>query len=73
MPTDLFRLAKYDHPNEVFFYSAKHNYLDLVNKAAKLTLKNPPLEFISTIHAAGLHDDVAFRWVSWPTLSRTDF
>jgi len=58
-------LATYDHPNEVFFYSAKHDYLDLVDKAAKLTLKNPALEFISGIHATGLHDDVAFRWLRY--------
>ena len=63
----LFRLATYDHPNEVFIYSAKHNYLDLVNKAAKVTLRNPALEFIEAIYAAGLHDDVAFRWVGWST------
>jgi hypothetical protein len=60
----LFRQATYDHPNEVFFYSAKHNYPDLTEKAAKLTLKgHHALPLLVLIRQAGLHDDIAFRWV----------
>ena len=55
-----------DHPNEVFLYSVKHNYLDLADKAARLTLKNSASNFLLIIKDAGLRDDIAFRWVGLP-------
>ena len=64
------RLAIDEHPNEVFLYSVKHNYPDLVDRTAKLTLRNSVWDFLSLIQQAGLHDDVSFRWVGLPS-SRT--
>ena len=52
-----------DYPNEVFLYSAKHNYPDLADMVAKSTFKNSSSEFLARIREAGLHDDIAFRWV----------
>jgi hypothetical protein len=52
-----------DHPNEVFFYSVKHNYPELADKAAKLTLKNSGWDFVDLIRETGFDDDIAFRWV----------
>jgi len=58
-----FRLATFDFPNEVFFYSAKHNYPALADKAAKLTLKNSTSVFFGLIREADVHDNIALRWV----------
>jgi len=57
--------AKNDHPNEVFLYSVKHNYLDLADETAELTLNNPPSAFLVLIREAGLHEDIAFRWIRY--------
>jgi len=54
------------HPNEVFFYSVKHNYSDLADKAAKLTLNNSARQFVDLIRKAGLDNDIAVRWVGVP-------
>lgn len=51
-----------DHPNEIFVYSVKHNYPDLADKAAKLTLRNPASGLLASIQKAGLRDDIALRW-----------
>jgi hypothetical protein len=51
------------HPNEVFFYSAKHNYPAVTDIAARETLRNSPSDFLALIREAGLHDDIGFRWV----------
>jgi len=54
------------HPNEVFFYSIKHNYPKLGDKAAKLTLNNPAWDFVDLIRKAGFHDGIVVRWVGLP-------
>ena len=58
-----FRHATCDHPKEGFFYSVKHNYLDLADEAAKLTLNKRASEFLVQLRDAGLPDDVGYRWV----------
>ena len=58
-----------NHPSEVFFYATKHNYPALADMTAKLTLKKPPSKFLSLIRGAGLHDDIAFRWVRYTIIS----
>ena len=58
------------HPNEVFFYSVKHDYPALADQAVVLTLKNRTTEFVGRIRAAGFQDDIVIRWVRYQ-ISRT--
>jgi len=54
-----------DYPNEVFLYSVRHNYPDLADKAAKLTLKNSVSDFLVLIREGGLHGDTIIRWLRY--------
>jgi len=59
----ILRLAINNHPNEVFLYSVKHNYPELADEAAKLTLKHSASDFVDLIRKAGCDDGIVVRWV----------
>ena len=65
-PHMMFRLAATAHPDEVFLYSVRHDYLVLADQAAVFTLKNPTAGFFGRIRAAGCQDDIVIRWVCCP-------
>ncbi|KAJ3515024.1 hypothetical protein NLJ89_g2022 [Agrocybe chaxingu] len=56
-------LSKDDYPSEVLMYAAKHDYMDLADKAARLTIGKSDSEIMSAAERLQAPDIIILKWV----------
>ncbi|CAA7263048.1 unnamed protein product [Cyclocybe aegerita] len=62
------KLSKDDYPSEVLMYAAKHDYLDLADKAARLTLGKSDSEMVAAAEGLQAPALVILKWVGMHSL-----
>jgi len=56
------KLSCEDYPVQVFVYAAKHDYLELSNQAARLTMETPVATFLRLAKELNLSEIRIFQW-----------